>query len=109
MIAEISVSAGYPANGLYKLYIRQCKCELELGRSVTTKVVVICSYFSSIVLLAFFLSFFSLVLSCPLQRCPTLRWKIGENIKIKVKNLKENFKQEKTPIVSLHLCQLDFK
>ena len=58
MIAEISVSAGYPANGLYKLYIRQCKCELELGRSVTTKVVVICSYFSSIVLLAFFLVFF---------------------------------------------------
>ncbi len=29
---EVSVSAGYPANGLYKLYIRQCKCELELGR-----------------------------------------------------------------------------
>lgn len=31
---EISVSAGYPANGLYKLYIRQCKCELELGRII---------------------------------------------------------------------------
>ena len=29
---ELAVSAGYPHNGLYKLYIRKCKCELELGR-----------------------------------------------------------------------------
>ena len=29
---EVAVSAGYPNNGLYKLYIRKCKCELELGR-----------------------------------------------------------------------------
>jgi len=29
---EIAISSGYPKNGHYKLYIRQCKCELELGR-----------------------------------------------------------------------------
>lgn len=29
---EMALSAGYPTNGLYKLYIRQCKCELQLGR-----------------------------------------------------------------------------
>ena len=29
---EVAVSAGYPHNTVYKLYIRKCKCELELGR-----------------------------------------------------------------------------
>ena len=29
---EVSVAAGYPRNSVYKLYIRKCKCELELGR-----------------------------------------------------------------------------
>jgi len=29
---DVAISAGYPNNGLYKLYIRKCKCELELGR-----------------------------------------------------------------------------
>ena len=29
---EVAVSAGYPHNSVYKLYIRKCKCELELGR-----------------------------------------------------------------------------
>ena len=29
---EVAVAAGYPHNGVYKLYIRKCKCELELGR-----------------------------------------------------------------------------
>ena len=29
---EVAVAAGYPQNSIYKLYIRKCKCELELGR-----------------------------------------------------------------------------
>ena len=29
---EVAVASGYPQNSIYKLYIRQCKCELELGR-----------------------------------------------------------------------------
>ena len=29
---EVAVAAGYPRNSVYKLYIRKCKCELELGR-----------------------------------------------------------------------------
>ena len=29
---EVAVAAGYPHNTVYKLYIRKCKCELELGR-----------------------------------------------------------------------------
>ena len=29
---EVAVAAGYPHNSVYKLYIRKCKCELELGR-----------------------------------------------------------------------------
>ena len=29
---EVAVQAGYPRNSVYKLYIRKCKCELELGR-----------------------------------------------------------------------------
>ena len=29
---EVAVAAGYPHNSVYKLYIRKCKCELEMGR-----------------------------------------------------------------------------
>ena len=29
---EIAIAAGYPTNSIYKLYIRRCKCELEMGR-----------------------------------------------------------------------------
>ena len=29
---EVAVAAAYPRNSVYKLYIRKCKCELELGR-----------------------------------------------------------------------------
>jgi len=29
---EVAVSSGYPQNSIYKLYIRKCKCELELGK-----------------------------------------------------------------------------
>lgn len=29
---EIAIAAGYPTNTIYKLYIRRCKCELEMGR-----------------------------------------------------------------------------
>ena len=32
VILDVAISAGYANNGLYKLYIRKCKCELELGR-----------------------------------------------------------------------------
>ena len=28
----MALEAGYPANMVYKLYIRQCRCLLELGR-----------------------------------------------------------------------------
>ena len=29
---ELALEAGYPTHMVYKLYIRQCKCLLELGR-----------------------------------------------------------------------------
>ena len=29
---KLATEAGYPTNNVYKLYIRQCKCLLELGR-----------------------------------------------------------------------------
>jgi hypothetical protein len=28
----VAVASGYPQNSIYKLYIRKCKCELELGK-----------------------------------------------------------------------------
>ena len=34
MDIDLAVEAGYPTELVYKLYIRQCKCLLELGRIV---------------------------------------------------------------------------
>ena len=39
---EIAIAAGYPTNSIYKLYIRRCKCELEMGRIGKAQEVAIC-------------------------------------------------------------------
>ena len=39
---EIAIAAGYPSNSIYKLYIRRCKCELEMGRISKAQEVAIC-------------------------------------------------------------------
>jgi len=45
---EIAIAAGYPSNSIYKLYIRRCKCELEMGRISKAQEVAIC--FSSVLI-----------------------------------------------------------
>ena len=45
---EIAIAAGYPSNSIYKLYIRRCKCELEMGR--ISKAQEVASFFSSVLI-----------------------------------------------------------
>ena len=52
---EIAIAAGYPTNSIYKLYIRRCKCELEMGRISKAQEVAIC--FSSSIHRTVFISF----------------------------------------------------